>query len=49
MIKQESLEVECHSQAQWEKGHESEKFSVIKKSGESVLVTRVKLRVLGST
>ena len=43
MIKQVNLEEECQSRAQWEKGRESERFSEVKKSGESVLVTRVEL------
>ena len=49
MIKQVNLEEGCQSRVQWEKGHESEKFSEVKKSGESVLVTRVELRALEST
>ena len=48
MIKQVNLEEECQSQAQWEKGRESVKFSEVKKSGESVTATRVKLRARGA-
>ena len=43
MIKRENLEEECQSQAQWEKGGKSEKFSEVKKSGESVPAMRVEL------
>ena len=49
MIEQVNLEEECQSWAQWEKGGESERFSEVKKSGESVPVMRVELRALGST
>ena len=49
MIEQVNLKEECQSQAQWEKGHESERFSEAKKSGESVPATRVELRALEST
>ena len=41
MIEQVNLEEGCQSRAQWEKGRESEKFSEVKKSGESVPVMRV--------
>ena len=49
MIEQVNLEEECQSQAQWEKGRESERFSEVKKSGESVPATRVELQALEST
>ena len=49
MIERVNLEEGCQSQVQWEKGHESGKFSQVKKSGESVPATRVELRALGST
>ena len=49
MIEQVNLEEGCQSQVQWEKGCESEKFSEIKRSGESVPVTRVELRALELT
>ena len=49
MIEQVNLEEECQSQVQWEKRHESERFSEVKKSEESVPVTRVELRALEST
>ena len=49
MIKQVNLEEECQSQAQWEKGHKSERFSEVKKSGEFVPAMRVELRALEST
>ena len=49
MIEQVNLKEGCQSRAQWEKGHESEKFSEEKKLGESVPATRVKLRALEST
>ena len=49
MIEQVNLEEEGQSQAQWEKGRESERFSEVKKSEESVPATRVKLRALEST
>ena len=43
MIEQVNLEEECQSRAQWEKGRESERFSEVKKSEESVPATRVEL------
>ena len=43
MIERVNLEEGCQSQVQWEKGRESERFSEVKRLGESVLVTRVKL------
>ena len=49
MIEQVNLKEECQSQAQWERGHESERFSEVKKSEESVPVMRVELRALEST
>ena len=49
MIKQVNLEEGCQSQAQWEKGRKSEKFSEVKKSEESVPAMRVELRALEST
>ena len=39
MIEQVNLEEGCQSRVQWEKGHRSEKFSEVKKSGESVRAT----------
>ena len=49
MIKQVNLKEECQSQAQWERGHESERFSEVKRLEESVLATRVELQALEST
>ena len=49
MIEQVNFKKGCQSQAQWEKGRESEKFSEVKKSGESVPATRVELRALEPT
>ena len=49
MIEQVNLEEGCRSQAQWEKGHESERFSEVKKSEESEPATRVELRALELT
>ena len=49
MIEQVNLKEGCQSRAQWEKGPKSEKFSEVKRSGESVPATRVELRALEST
>ena len=49
MIEQVNLEEECQSRVQWEKGRESERFSEVKKSEESVPAMRVELRALEST
>ena len=49
IIEQVNLEEECQSRVQWGKGRESERFSEVKKSGESVLATRVELQALEST
>ena len=49
MIRQVNFEEGCQSWVQWEKGRESERFSEVKRSGESVPAMRVELRALEST